>query len=227
MRRDGLLLLVAMGAAGVAPVMAQMVPGVPRAVPASPAAGMVAQPAQPQKLASQLDEQAQPAAIDFAGGTLTIRAANSSLRAILNDLQARTGTKINGLTGDERIYGVYGPGNAQAVLASLLDDSGYNVLISGRNADGAPRAIELSSRTAVQAAAPAATTGMTQAAEETDDSDDTDSSAAPATFAAPAQPLPAPTAPAASGTPAQIKTPQQLLQELQQMRQNAQQQSPQ
>jgi hypothetical protein len=224
MRRDGLLLLVAIGAAGMAPVMAQTATGMPRSFPASPATSTVEQPAQVQKLASQLDEQAQPAAIDFAGGTLTIRAANSSLRAILNDLQLRTGTKINGLTGDERIYGVYGPGNAQSVLAALLDDSGYNVLISGRNADGAPRQIELSSRTSIQAAAPQ-TPGVTQAAAEADDSDDTDASP-PTTFTPPPQLLPAPT-PAASGTPPQIKTPQQMLQELQQMRQNAQQQTPQ
>lgn len=189
-----------------------------------PAVGQTVESAS-QRPVSELDQQAQPAAIAFADGQLTIRAANSSLRAILDDLQTRTGTRIDGLSTDERIYGVYGPGNAQAVLASLLDDSGYNVLISGRNADGAPREIELSSRTA-QASVPQPR-GVTQAAAEADDSDDADSSPAPTAFMPPPRALPPPQAPAASGTPPQVKTPQEMLQELQRMRQSVQPQSPQ
>lgn len=169
----------------------------------------------PTVLTSKLDEAPDPAVIDYADGQLTIHATNSSLRAILDTLQTQTGTRVDGLTRDERIYGVYGPGNAQAVLASLLDDSGYNVLIAGRRADGAPREISLSARSKAPAA-PAQ--GMTQAAAENDDTEDT-AAPPPAAF-----PLPEamPTTPAAApGAPQQVKTPQQMLEELQKIRQNA------
>jgi hypothetical protein len=180
-------------------------------------------PAEPQKLNSQLDQQPQPPVIDFHQGSLTIQAANSSLRAILDDLQRRTGTRIDGLSRDERIYGVYGPGNAETVLAALLDGTGYNVIISGRNADGAPREINLSQRTAAQSMPQ--TRGMTQAAAEADDSDADDST--PTQTFGPPPTHTEPVAPANGASPQQIRTPQQMLQQLQQMRQQQQQQSPQ
>lgn len=171
-------------------------------------------PVAPRVLASKLDEAPDPAVINYSNGQLTIHATNSSLRAILDTLQAQTGTKIDGLTRDERIYGQYGPGNAQAVLASLLDDSGYNVLIAGRNADGAPREITLSTRSA---ASVTPTQGVTQAAAENDDTEEAEP--APSAFA---PPQPMPTTPAAApGSPQQVKTPQQMLEELQKIRQNA------
>ena len=170
------------------------------------------------QVSSAVQQPASPPQVQLSGGELTIAATNSSLRTILDDLEHRTGTRVEGLTGDQRIYGVYGPGNPQQVLASLLDDSGYNVLISGRQADGSPRQIELSSKSAASTAAGAAP--LTQAGQQDDDSD-----YSPAPTQQFPMPAPAQSAPGAATTP-QIRTPQQMLQELERMRQNAQSQSP-
>ncbi len=185
--------------------------------------GVPASVAQAGAPSSLLDQSPAAPVIQLAAGKLTIQAANSSLRAILDDLQTRTGTKIQGLSGDERIFGVYGPGNPQEVLSALLDDSGYNVLISGRNADGAPREIVLSAHAAGPPAGATAQGGTrTQASGEDDDSEgETTPVPQPALFAPPqpVQPSGASTAP--PGSPQQqIKTPQQMLEELQRMRAN-------
>ncbi len=180
-----------------------------------------ASPAPPTaKPASLLDQSPAPPVIEFTGGRLTIHAANSSLRAILDDLGTRTGTRVEGLGRDERIFGVYGPGNPQEVLSALLDDSGYNVLIAGRKPDGSPREVVLSARAAA-APAPAQTAARTQAADENDDGDvpDTAPYQQPAPFIAPPQQnVPPPGQPAAG--PQQVKTPQQMLEELQRLRQS-------
>ncbi len=177
----------------------------------------------PAPLPSLLQQAAQPAQIHLDSGNLTIEATNSSLRAILDDLGKRTGTRIDGLSHDERIFGVYGPGNPQQVLAALLDDSGYNVLISGKKVDGSPREIVLSTRAAAVSAT-AQPAGVTQAAQESDDSDsDTPGTPPPqpALFTPPPQ---QPQVPAANGqqAPGAVKTPAQMLQELQQLRQSQQ-----
>ena len=163
------------------------------------------------RASSLLDQSAAPASITFTGGRLTIQATNSSLRAILTDLQIRTGVKVEGLNHDVRIFGVYGPGNAQEVLSALLDDSGYNVLISGVKADGSPREIDLSARTVAAAAQPGA--ARTQAADEDDEVEaDVQPPPPPQTLSAPAQP-------GQPNTPPQVKTPQQMLEEMQKLHQ--------
>ncbi len=191
-----MLLLLCVGTVAALPARAQL-PTAPAVV--NPTGG------------SLLQQPAKPASVTFVDGKLSIEAMNSSLRAILNDLEQRTGTRVEGLNKDERIFGVYGPGDPQEVLAALLDDSGYNVLISGQRADGAPRAITLSTRTA-SAAGPGGT--KTQASDEDDDAEE-----APAFVQPPPvpQPQPANAVPAGNGQP-QVKTPQQLLEELQKLR---------
>ena len=199
--------------------------GLPAAGAQTPAPAPVQAPATPSAArvpSSLLDQSPAPPVVDFAAGRLTIRASNSSLRAILDDLETRTGTRVEGLGRDERIFGVYGPGNPQDVLSSLLDDSGYNVLISGRKADGSPREVVLSARAAGSATASAPQAGArTQAADEDDESDGAENTPAlpPAAFTPP-PPQQQPNQPA--GTPQQVKTPQQMLEELQRIRQSAQ-----
>ena len=168
---------------------------------------------------SSLDQPPTPATIDFSANRLTIQAANSSLRAILDQLNRLTGVQVQGLSKDERIFGIYGPGAPQEVLASLLDDSGYNVLISGRKPDGAPREVVLTARAAEAspAGSPAAGT-RTQAADEDDEGENNESAPQPpqpAMFAPPQQ------VPSANnnGQPQPVKTPQQMFEELQRMHQ--------
>ncbi|RRA49698.1 hypothetical protein [Acidipila sp. EB88] len=197
------------GCLPAAPVLAQ-VPTAPGLAPAT--AVMPTAPAQP-KLLSMLDQPPTPAQIDLSSGRLTIRATNSSLLSILHTLESQTGTKVEGLGRDERIFGVYGPGNPQDVLGALLDDSGYNVLISGRRPDGSPREVILSARTTIAPGAAAART-PTQAAAEDDEQEPVEQPPVP-------QPLASPLPAAAASSPQQIKTPQQMLEELQRLRQSA------
>ncbi len=168
---------------------------------------------------SLLDQAPGAPVIHYSGGMLTIEATNSSLRAILDGLGKQAGTTVQGLSHDERVFGVYGPGNPQEVLSSLLDDSGYSVVISGKSADGAPREIVLTANSAGSGPSSASQGGHTQAADENDE-DATDSGQVqqpqPALFAPP------PPQQAQPGMPPpqqQVKTPQQLLEELQRMRQ--------
>lgn len=77
---------------------------------------------------------------------LSIDAKNSSLQEILNEISEQTGSKIEGMGQDQRVYGVYGPGQPQEVLSDLLEGSGYNVLMVGNAARGVPREIQLSER---------------------------------------------------------------------------------
>ncbi len=174
---------------------------------------------------SLLDQPPAAPVVSFAGGKLTIQAANSSLRAILDVLQARTGATVEGFGKDERIFGVYGPGAPQEVLSALLDDSGYNVLIAGKRPDGAPREVVLSARDA--AASNGAPAGQpTQAAQDADDGSDQAEQVQPpqpALFGpggVGGQGFPQPQPNAQNGQNGQpVKTPQQLLDELQRLRQ--------
>jgi hypothetical protein len=77
---------------------------------------------------------------------LFIQASNSSLDQILNDISLKTGAKVEGMSADERVFGIYGPGPARDVLTELLDGSGYNVLLVGDLGQGTPRRIVLSGR---------------------------------------------------------------------------------
>jgi hypothetical protein len=161
--------------------------------------------------ASLLQSPAAPAVLSLSGGQLTIRAKNSSLRSILDRLQTMTGAKIEGLGQDERIFGVYGPGDPQKVLAQLLDSSRYNVLIAGRRPDGAPREIVLSTPSAL----PAQPAGYQRPQQ---DSEDEQGDSGYANTPVEEQPVPPPRGRPGNQTP---RTAQQMLQELQRMRQQA------
>lgn len=77
---------------------------------------------------------------------LTIDAKNSSLQQILSEISTQTGAKIQGMGQDQRVFGVYGPGQPQEVLSELLEGSGYNVLMVGDAKRGVPQQVELSVR---------------------------------------------------------------------------------
>ena len=79
---------------------------------------------------------------------LAVTAANSSLQQIVRDICTATGSKIEGLNKDERVFGEYGPGQARDVLSQLLQGAGYNVIMVGDQGQGAPRQILLSTRRA-------------------------------------------------------------------------------
>ena len=142
---------------------------------------------------------------------LHIEAANSSLRQILKDVSTVTGVKIEGLGADERVFGVYGPGQARDVLSPLLHGSGYNVMMIGDLGQGTPRQIVLSSRQRGETQNIA-----TKSAASNNDDEDTDNEEQPQPQTQPLVPVP--------NRPAIVpvippRTPQQIMQEMQQRQQ--------
>jgi hypothetical protein len=111
----------------------------PRPAPEATAALPPALPA-PIWPANQSPNQAK---VSWDSRGLEIEASNSSLDQILHQVAAETGARLEGLTQDERIFGVYGPGPARDVLSKLLDGSGYNVLIVGRRDADVPLEVVL------------------------------------------------------------------------------------
>jgi hypothetical protein len=186
-------------------------PTAAKPLPGAPAASS-------EKLKSSLDEPPTPATIDVDGDTLSIKATNASLTDVLRQVASRTGMQIEGNSRDERVYGVYGPGSPSEVLTSLLYDSGYNVLMVGETGNGAPRRLVLSPRT-LSASIPAAS--PTSGHDE--DDDETPAEAAPVQTAPPPF-VPGAAQGASTTAPGQVKTPQQMLQELQRLNQQQQQQ---
>jgi hypothetical protein len=190
----------------------------PQPTPAEPAPAqpVPAQPSQSSALVSQvapsmLQQPAGEAQIVFTGDTLSIRADNSSLSAILHQVASKSGMQIDGLSGDERVFGSFGPGAPRDVLADLLNGTAYNLVLLG-DLGGAPRELILTPATRAGGAAPppAPTATNDEAANEPE-----------------AEVPPPPDVPPAGTTPPPtpgVKTPQQLFEQLQRMRSAQQQQ---
>jgi hypothetical protein len=118
----------------------------PSAPIAKPPAGESALPAAAPVAPSLFQQPPQPAQVKLAPGTLSVDADNSSLDAILQQVSASTGMQVQGLAQDQRIFGKYGPGQPREVISALLEGSGYNVVMLGQTTSGAPRQLTLSSR---------------------------------------------------------------------------------
>jgi hypothetical protein len=164
---------------------------------------------------SMLEQPAREAQIVLAGNSLSIHADNSSLAAILHQIGEKSGMKIEGLGADERVFGNFGPGAPRDVLADLLDGTAYNLVLLGDLSSGAPRELILSP----------ATRGGTAAASVAPQANADDASNEQETADVP--PPPAPDVPPPGTTPPPnpgVKSPQQLFEQLQHMRQAQQQQ---
>jgi hypothetical protein len=198
------------GGDGPPPAAAQA-PATP-APTAQPAAAPQPAPAQSTEVApSMLQQPAKDAQIVFTDGNLSIHADNSSLSAILRQFASNSGMKIEGLGGDERVFGNFGPGAPRDVLADLLVGSAYNQLLLGDLSNGAPRELILTPTTRGGVPAPSPTP---QANANADDGNESEA------VETPPPPPPPPDAPAGSNQqqPAGVRTPQQLFEQLQQMR---------
>jgi hypothetical protein len=175
------------------------------------------------------------ALITYTGGALSVSADNSSLNQILREISRETGIKISGGVNDERVFGQYGPGTLSQVLASLLDGTGSNMLIL--YGDGAapaqliltsrqggptppnPNAALLEERNATQIAPGA------PPVEPAEDSE-TNRPSANATDTPGAKGAPPASNANQPEAPNGVKTPQQIYEQLQRLRQQQQPQSP-
>ncbi len=183
----------------------------PAASPAPAAAAPQPAQAQPTGVApSLLQQPARDAQIVFADGNLSIQADNSSLAAILHQVASNSGMKIEGLGGDERVFGNFGPGAPRDVLADLLVGTAYNQVLLGDLSNGAPRELILSPTT--RGGVPAAS-ATPQANANADDGNNE-----PEAVEAPPPPPPEPPAGSTQQPPPGVRTPQQLFEQLQQMR---------
>jgi hypothetical protein len=166
------------------------------------------------------------ATVVWDGHALRIVASNSSLAQILKDISAATGASLQGIGEDQRVFGSYGPGSARDVLYQLLDGSGYNVLIVGDRGQGAPRRIELSARPA-PGSQPARPVYQTQQNDAGFDENQQSQEPQPEEPPPPPAAVPNNPAPAVPG-PGVVRTPQEIMQEMQQRQlQLQQQQNPQ
>jgi hypothetical protein len=189
-----------------------------------PALGLAPAPAQapatPQMPNWPAKNAPSAATVDWDGHALRIVASNSSLAQILKDVSVATGANLQGLGEDQRVFGTYGPGPARDVLYQLLDGSGYNILIVGDKGQGAPRRIELSAR-------PAPGSELSRPAYQTQQNDagfdENQQMQEPQPEEPPPPPVavpnnPAPTVPG----PGVVRTPQEIMQEMQQRQQQLQ-----
>jgi hypothetical protein len=165
--------------------------------------------------------------VSYQGGLLTIVAPNSTLGDILRGVRKRTSADIDiPATANERVVTRLGPAPARQVMAELLNGSRFNYILLGSPADANTLVrVVLVAKTpdtplpgdaAAAGGAPAQPANPADAAEAeaADDSatdDSADQSAAEAE-----QPAP--------GEQPGVKTPQQLLQEMQQRQLQMQQQ---
>jgi hypothetical protein len=186
----------------------------PQAVPAAQAAPETAEPAAPAPAPTPqwpINEQPAQPVVTWDSHGLSIDAANSSLQQIMKAISVATGAKVDGMTGDQRVFGEYGPGQARDVLSQLLQGAGYNVIMVGDLGQGAPRQIQLSVRRAGKDTNEANGNEPNNNEDDAADNDADDQQ--------PVQPVMRPGFP--GGFP---RTPQQMLEERQRMMQERQQQ---
>jgi len=142
-------------------------PAKPMPQPDPPPVAPVAPP-EPEKPKWPANDPPAQAAVVWDSHGLRIDATNSSLQQILKDVSTATGTKVEGLANDERVFGAYGPGQARDVLSQLLQGSAYNVIMIGDQGQGTPREIVLSVRQAGPAQPQARNNPANNAANEED-----------------------------------------------------------
>lgn len=99
----------------------------------------------PSSAPSTAQHSGQRAKVVYLNGNLEITANNSSLNQILRDISLQTGMKIIGSVAEEPVYGKYGPDTPAKILASLLDGTSSNMLLTATTYD-APAELILTPR---------------------------------------------------------------------------------
>jgi hypothetical protein len=187
--------------------------------------------AAPPPTAAQLPPK--HAQVTYTNGDLSISADNASLNQILRQIEHETGIKITGGVADERVFGQYGPAQPSQILAQLLDGTGSNMVIEHRDptipaeliltprhggpTPPSPNAAAFDDRPEPREVAPV------QPGPREEDSQRSFPAPA-ATTVAPGSDI-SPTNSSEPGSPNGVKTPQQIYEQLQRMRQQLPQSS--
>jgi hypothetical protein len=67
--------------------------------------------------------------VTYNAGLLSIQADDSSLNLILRQVARLTGMQITGGVAEERVFGHYGPAKPSAVISTLLDGAGSDIVL--------------------------------------------------------------------------------------------------
>jgi hypothetical protein len=89
-----------------------------------------------------------PPEVSFQNGQLTITARNSTMSDVLNAVKQKTGAAVEmPMVSSERVVGRFGPGAPRDVMAQLLNGSHYDFVLLGSPADpGALQKVVLMAR---------------------------------------------------------------------------------
>lgn len=177
-----------------------------------------------------------PPEVNFQNGQLTIVARNSTMSDVLNAVKQKTGASVDMPTvSSERVVGRFGPGSPREVMAQLLNGSHYDYVLLGSPADpGALEKVVLMARVsgpepspqAAQPVNPPPVYNQPLAAVpevETETQDEAGTEEAPV-MPPEMQPGQEDQSQAPERQQPMVKTPEQLLRELQQQQQQQQEQ---
>jgi hypothetical protein len=212
---------------GTAPVQPQ--PAAPQPQPSPQGTNAQSAAQQPQQGPYGLALQpANPPKISYTDGQLTVSADNSSLPEILNRVVRMTGAQLEGSHPPEsdRVFGQFGPGAPRDVLNSLLTGSRYDYILVGALDDpGKVRQVMLTPHgSSLQSVANAANQPQEEPNQEPEEENNEPVVVTQPAVEPPPPPAQVNTSPEPTPGQQQVKTPEQLLQELQRLRQQQQQQ---
>jgi hypothetical protein len=192
-------------------------------------------PSGPQGPVPQVPLDAIPAVapqVSYQDGLLTIIAPNSTLADVLRSVRKHTAADIEiPTTATERVVTRLGPGPAREVVAELLNGSHFNYILLGSadDANALVRVVLVAKSGPDNPTNPPGTVNKSASTPETADAADAPDAPEDATDDTPEQGTADAEPPATAPAPDQqdgAKTPQQLLQEMQQRQLQLQQQQP-
>jgi hypothetical protein len=233
-----MLVLLSVGATAAAKTGQRKKPHKAKAPVVQPVPDPAPTPAPPLTPLTPEQGPSYPPDVSFQGGELTIVARNSTMGDVLTAVKQRTGAAVDmPAVSSERVVGRFGPGAPRDVMAQLLNGSHYDYVLLGSPADpGALKKVVLIARASGPEPAPPQQEGnqpvmqgnpnLQAVPDIANDDQDDNSAEMPAEAQAPEQeePQPEQQQPGPNGPP--IKTPEQLLRELQQQQQQQQQNAP-
>lgn len=175
-----------------------------------------------------------PPQVSLQSGQLTIVARNSTMSDVLNAVRQKTGANVDMPAGSgERVVGQFGPGAPRDVMAQLLNGSHYDYVLLGSAADPhALNKIVLMAKSngpepapTPQANQPQADSQNLQAVPEVENENQVENSGetTPNMQEQPQEEPPPDQADQGDQNGPAVKTPEQLLRELQQQQQQQQQ----
>jgi hypothetical protein len=225
---SGVLSVTAQTPARVKPNKSTAKPSPTKPSPSQPQPAAT-EPAQPAPAVTPEHGPPSPPQVNLQGGQLTIVARNSTISDVLNAVRKKTGANVDMPAGSgERVVGQFGPGAPRDVMAQLLNGSHYDYVLLGSAADPhALNKIVLMAKSNGPEPAPTPKANQEQvdnenlqAVPEVENENENSGEATP-----PDQPQEEPQADQGDQSQDQqngpvVKTPEQLLRELQQQQQN-------